>query len=108
MHRALSLPLTAWGARFTFKIWCCDPMVGHPPGAFSRARPGRLGMQRTLTGLVLGLAVCASVLLVQDPVAGEEKKKGPQLERTDSSVDRSMTGHVEKVEVTDEHHGTLE
>jgi len=58
-------------------------------------------MMRILVCLVLGLVVGAAGRLAA------EDKKGPLSEKTDSKVDRSITGHVEKVDARDEHHGTL-
>src|SRR5947209_2919883 len=83
-----------------------DPPVGPRLGAPGRAlREGH--MARTLVCSLLGLVVCAG-----GPVPAQDRgkvidKKGPPAEKTDNKVDRSITGHVEKIDARDEHHGTV-
>lgn len=64
-------------------------------------------MRRALFGAVIGLVCCAfGPLAAEDPGKGA-KKSAPPTEKADNSVDRSLTGHVEKIDATDEHHGTF-
>jgi len=64
-------------------------------------------MARTLVGSLLALAVCAGGLVWAQGRKVGGGQGGTPLEKTDSRVDRSLTGHVEKVEARDEHHGSL-
>ena len=64
-------------------------------------------MPRSVMSSVLGLVACAGLLAAQEVGAEKRTKAPPQTEKTDPRVDRSITGHVEKVDARDEHHGTL-
>ena len=57
-------------------------------------------MWRTLLCLAVGLFLGVGSLQAADAPR--------RLEETDMKVDRMLTGHVEKVDAADEHHGTLQ
>ena len=64
-------------------------------------------MRQPLLAAVIVLVFCAiGLLAAEDPGKGTNKNAVP-VEKADNSVDRSLTGHVEKVDARDEHHGTF-
>src|SRR4051812_20277191 len=84
-----------------FLSWCLRPRCWGRERHRALAPRGGFAMRRAFLGAVIGLGFCAfGPLAAENPGKGTTKS-GVPLEKADNSVDRSLTGHVEKVDAKD-------